>query len=109
MLSSLLCVAPILKSIPHGLIAFAALVCGIVFVATTATALGVTTANPKTFIVGFLTFWYVVVNDKGATPKLDFAGFYGRFTPNTIALYAAISVIAIVVAQLFYRARLSRA
>ena len=86
----------------------AALICGIALVASTATALGILTANPKAFIVGFLTFWYVVVNDKGASPLLDFAGFYGRFTPNTIVLYAAISVTAIVVAQLFYRARLAR-
>jgi hypothetical protein len=109
LLSLLLCLVPLLRTSAHGSAAFAALVCGILFVAATATALGVTTANPKTFIVGFLTFWYVVVNDKGANPLLDFAGFYGRFTPNTIALYAAISVIAIVVAQLFYRARLARA
>jgi hypothetical protein len=109
LLSLLLCLVPLLRTVAHGSAAFAALVCGILFVAANATALGVTTANPKTFIVGFLTFWYVVVNDKGANPLLDFAGFYGRFTPNTIALYAAISVIAIVVAQLFYRARLARA
>jgi hypothetical protein len=39
---------------------------------------------------------------------LDFAGFYGRFTAATIILYAAISVLAIGVAQSFYRARLAR-
>ena len=48
------------------------------------------------------------MNDKGASPLLDFAGFYGRFTPTTIAMYAAISVVAIVVAQVFYRDRLAR-
>jgi hypothetical protein len=108
LLSLLLCVAPLLRTIPHGGLALAALIVGIVLVASTATALGITTANPKTFIVGFLTFWYIVVNDKGASPKLDFAGFYGRFTLNTIALYAAISVTAIVLAQMFYRTRLAR-
>jgi hypothetical protein len=108
LLSLLLCVVPLLKMISHGGPALAALIVGIVLVASTATALGVLTANPKTFIVAFLTFWYLVVNDNGATPKLDFAGFYGQATPATIALYAAISVIAIVVAQLFYRARLAR-
>ena len=70
-------------------------------------ALGIMTANPKTFIVAFLTFWYVVVNDKGGNPLLDFAGFYGRFAPATIAIYAGVSVGAIVIAQLFYRARLN--
>jgi hypothetical protein len=108
LLSFLLCAGPLLRTISHGWFAVAGLVCGIVLVASMATALGVLTSNPKTFIVGFLTFWYVVVNDKGASPLLDFAGFYGRFTSATITLYAAISVIAIVVAQLFYRARLAR-
>jgi uncharacterized membrane protein len=109
LLSFLLCMIPLLRTIAHGPPSVAALVGGIIFVASTATALGVTTANPKTFIVGFLTFWYVVVNDKGANPMLDFAGFYGRFSPTTIALYAAISVAAIGTAQLLYRTRLARA
>jgi hypothetical protein len=108
LLSFLLCMVPLLRTIAHGRLALAVLVGGIIFVASTATALGVTTANPKTFIVGFLTFWYVVVNDKGANPMLDFAGFYGRFTVTSIALYGVVSVVAIVVAQLFYRAQLAR-
>ena len=64
------------------------------------------TANPKTFIVGFLTFWYVVVNDKGANPLLDFAGFYGKATGRTIMLYSIISVVMLTIAQGFYCARL---
>ena len=108
LLSFLLCLGPLLRTIAHGSAAFAALVCGIVFVVSTATALGVTTANPKTFIVGFLTFWYVVVNDKGANPLLDFAGFYGRFTSRTLFLYAIISLLSIALAQLLYRVRLAR-
>jgi hypothetical protein len=108
LLSLLLCAAPVLRSISQGGLAVGALICGIVLVAALATALGVITANPKTFIVLFLTFWYVVVNDKGQNPMLDFAGFYGRFTTTTIALYAAISIAAIVAAQLFYRSRLAR-
>jgi hypothetical protein len=108
LLGFLLCAVPLVRTIAHGPLAFAALLCGIVFVASMATALGVTTANPKTFIVGFLTFWYVVVNDRGANPILDFAGFYGRFSTATILLYAGMSVAAIGVAQLLYRARLAR-
>ncbi|HEY8835516.1 MAG TPA: hypothetical protein VIM09_08015, partial [Chthoniobacterales bacterium] len=65
LLGLLLCVVPLIRTLAHGSTAFAALTCGILFVASTATALGVTTANPKTFIVGFLTFWYLVVNDHG--------------------------------------------
>jgi hypothetical protein len=108
LLSLLLCAAPLVRTIAHGPRALAALGCGILFVACSATALGVTTSNPKTFIVGFLTFWYVVVNDKGSNPLLDFAGFYGRFTSTTIVLYAAMSVAAIVVAQFLYRWRLAK-
>jgi len=99
---------PLIRMLAHGSLAFAALTCGILFVASTATALGVTTANPKTFIVGFLTFWYVVVNDNGRNPMLDFAGFYGHATATTMLLYGAISVAAILLAQLLYRARLAR-
>jgi hypothetical protein len=109
LLSLLLCAMPLARAIAHGPLAFAALIGGIVFVASTATALGVLTANPKTFIVGFLTFWYVVVNDSGKNPMLDFAGFYGHATTTTMFLYAGISVVAIGIAQLFYRARLARA
>jgi hypothetical protein len=108
LLSLILCVVPLIRTIAYGPVAFSALICGIFFVASTATALGVTTANPKTFIVGFLTFWYVVVNDKGANPMLDFAGFYSRSTPTTIFFYGVMSVVAIGAAQLLYRVRLAR-
>ena len=73
-----------------------------------ATALGILTANPKTFIVAFLTFWYVVVNDRGLTSKLDFAGFYGHSTLPIIAMYASLSFLAVIAAQLLHRARLAR-
>jgi hypothetical protein len=108
LLGFFLCAAPLLRTIAHGSLALAALICGIVFVASTATALGVTTTNPKTFIVGFLTFWYVVVNDRGLTPELDFADFYGHSTLPIITLYAGLSVLAVVAAQMFYRAHLTR-
>lgn len=109
LLSLLLCLAPLLRTISQGPLAVVALLCGIVFVASTATALGVVSANLKTFIVVFLTFWYVVVNDKGATPLLDFAGFYGDPRGQTIMFYGVISVVALGIAQGFYRARLARA
>src|SRR5436190_829461 len=108
LLSLFLCLAPLLRTISHGTMALGALLGGIVFVASMATALGIMTANPKTFIVGFLTFWYVVVNDKGLTPILDFAGFFGHSTTNTIAFYTTTSVIALAFAQAFYRVRLAR-
>jgi hypothetical protein len=109
LLSFLFCAGAIVRSIPRGPLLLCALLVAIFFVAATATALGVVTSNPKTFIVGFLTFWYVVVNDRGANPMLDVAGFYGRATIATISLYATLSVGAIALADTFYRARVARA
>jgi hypothetical protein len=84
----------------------AALLGGIFLVAATATGLGIATANPKTFIVAFLTFWYVVVNDRGANPIWDFAGFYGHAGSTTILVYGMVSLLAVGAAQIFYRWRL---
>jgi len=108
-LSIILCLAPILRSALDGLFATAALLVGIVFVSALGTALGVMTTNAKTFIVVFLSFWYVVVNDHGATPTLDFAGFYDRGTSQTTFLYASLSIAALTAAQLFHRWKLARA
>ncbi len=99
--------AAIGRTIPQGGLALLALGCGMFFVAATATALGVMTSNAKTFIVGFLSFWYLVVNDRGATALWDFAGFYGRASGLTIAGYALVSLLALGAAQLFYRTRLT--
>jgi hypothetical protein len=41
-----------------------------------------------------------VVNDRGATPALDFGGFYGKSTPAIAAAYAAIAVVLLGVAAL---------
>ncbi|MBA3832462.1 MAG: hypothetical protein H0X34_11340 [Chthoniobacterales bacterium] len=108
LLSLLFCAGAILRTIPRGSFAVAALLGGIFFVAASATALGLTTSNPKTFIVGFLTFWYVVVNDRGAHPLWDFAGFYGRATPATLALFASLSVLAVIAALIVYRSSLTK-
>ena len=62
--------------------------------------------NPKTFIVLFLTFWYVVVNDSGKTKSLDFAGFYGTPSMGVIAMYAGIAIAFVVAAAIVHRARL---
>ncbi|MDQ6623934.1 MAG: hypothetical protein M3Y86_10700 [Verrucomicrobiota bacterium] len=107
--SFLFCAVPLLASALHGGGRFLALCIGILFVGASATALGVLTANAKTFIVAFLSFWYLVVNDKGATPMLDFAGFYGSATARTIALYGAMALGAVTLAHVVHRARLARA
>ena len=109
-LALIFCAAPLIVTAVLGpTLRVAALFGGVIFVASAATALGVVSANAKTFIVGFLSFWYLVVNDKGATPMLDFAGFYGRATTPTLLTYAALSVAAAGLAHLAYRWRLGRA
>ncbi|MEO7165626.1 MAG: hypothetical protein ABI016_01160 [Chthoniobacterales bacterium] len=104
-----LCVAPLARAASLGVVPACALLGGIVFVAALATSLGCLTVNSKTFIVIFLSFWYLVVNDRGAHPALDFAGFYGSGGGRTIALYAALSVAALAVTEGLYRMRLARA
>jgi hypothetical protein len=88
--------------------ALAPLVVGALFTAATATALGVISGNAKTFIVLFLSFWYAVISDKGATPPLDFAGFYGKATPPVMLAYLAIAAGLVAAAQMIYTIQLRR-
>jgi len=106
LLSLGLCALPMARTAMRGPGPLGALLVGILFLAAIATSLGVISSNAKTFIVVFLSFWYLVVNDRGANPWFDFAGFYGRASIITIGLYAAGSVTALVAAQTLYRARL---
>jgi len=78
---------------------------GIFFLAAAATFLGFVSSNAKTFTVLFLTFWYVAVNDKGATPALDFAGFNHSATPLVTVTYALIALGFIAAAQATHAAR----
>ena len=107
-LGLLFCVVPLAMSANHGGARFGALLGGVFFVGALATALGVITQNPKTFIVGFLSFWYLVVNDHGLSPRLDFAGFYEKATPQTSLFYVTLGVAAIIAAQVAHRWRLAR-
>ncbi len=96
-----LCAAPLVRSAPAG-----ALLGGIVFVAALATSLGVLTQNSKTFIVVFLSFWYLVVNDHGSHRWLDFAGFNRLADLSTVGFYLGVSASLLAIAQLFYKSRL---
>ncbi len=102
------CAVPIARTALLGAAPLGALLGGIVFVASMATALGVITANSKTFIVTFLSFWYLVVNDHGANRWLDVGGFYGAANIRTTLAYAAVSAGAIACALLLHRVRLER-
>ena len=77
---------------------------GVAFVCAAATFLGVISGNAKTFIVLFLSFWYVAVNDKGAMPALDFAGFFGVH-PRVAAGYAIAAAVLLAVTSAFAAAR----
>ena len=101
-------IAPLLRmsGAPKMMLAFLG---GTFFIAAAATFLGLVSGNAKTFIVLFLSFWYVAVNDKGATPGLDFAGFNGSATFSVIAIYAAITIAFVVAAQAVHSWRLRNA
>lgn len=83
-----------------------ALLVGVLFVAALATALGIVSANSKTFLVVFLTFWYVAMSDAGHTPALDFAGWSGAATPAVTAAYAAAAAGLLLVAVIAHARQL---
>ncbi|HEY5609874.1 MAG TPA: hypothetical protein VIL97_01600 [Thermoanaerobaculia bacterium] len=78
---------------------------GLLFLAAAAVFFGIASANPKTFIVLFLTFWYVAINDKAATAALDFAGFLGKATPAVTLAYLAIAAACAIAAVSAHRMR----
>src|SRR4029079_15743253 len=80
---------------------------GALFVAAAATGLGIVSNTPKTFTVLFLTFWYVVMNDKGMTRALDFAGFFGKANNAVMATYGVAALLLLAAAQVAHRRRLA--
>lgn len=60
---------------------------GAVSIAAAATALGLLAGTPKAFIVLFLLFLYVVLNDQGRIPALDFASFFTAPSPARAMAY----------------------
>ena len=78
-------------------------VVGSLLVSALATSLGVITGNPKAFIVTFLLFLYLVINDGGRSPGFDFAGWYGTGTPGVQSCYFLAAATLLVVTQLVYR------
>jgi hypothetical protein len=76
--------------------------------AVAATSLGIITGTPKAFTVVFLIFWYVLTNDNGASPALDFAGFYGTATPRVTLTYATMAAAFLIVAEVVSALRMQR-
>lgn len=83
-----------------------ALIVGIAFVCAAATSLGIISSNPKTFVVLFLIYWYIAVNDKGQTAYFDFAGFYKTPPAWVTLVYAALAVAFVAAAEGVHRVRL---
>jgi hypothetical protein len=78
---------------------------GTFFVAGMAVSLGVLGGSPKAFLVLFLTFLYVALNDGGRTPALDFAGFAGTAGPRQWAGYVLVTAAALGLATAVHRRR----
>jgi len=108
-LMSTLIVALIVMAVPllrfHSLTMLGA----IFFVCAAATALGVISGNPKTFIVLYLTLWYVSVSDKGETPAFNFAGFMKPVPSTVLASYFAGAIALLIAAEWMHRRRLAAA
>jgi hypothetical protein len=79
------------------------LIIGSAFLASSAIALGIASGNPKTFMVSFLMFLYVVLNDGGKTPGFDFAGWYGTATFTDQLVYLLLTFAMILVSCILYR------
>jgi hypothetical protein len=75
------------------------MVVGLLFTVGFSIALGAIARTPKAFLVLYLSFWYVVLNDGGRTALLDFAGFYGSATSMTHLLYVALAVLGLILAK----------
>lgn len=99
---------PVLRAITLQPSAALPLLIGIAFTCAAATALGIISANPKTFIVAFLSFWYIAAQDKGASPSLDFAGWFGTATPMVLLAYSALTLALLAAAHLFHANELRR-
>jgi hypothetical protein len=78
---------------------------GALFIAAGATALGLLTGTPKAFLVLFLTFLYVLLNDSGHTAGLDFAGLYGAAGPAVPLAYLSGAALLLAAAHLLHRHR----
>lgn len=93
---------PILKLLFLNRSAAISLFIGSLFISAMSVFLGVVTANAKTFIVLFLSFWYLVLNDNGQSKSFDFAGWYAIATPSVQLFYIVISFIMLALTQIFY-------
>ena len=94
---------PLVRLSMHSMSSALSLVIGSVFLVSCAIALGIASGNPKTFMVAFFLFLYVVMNDSGKTPAFDFAGWFGSATPTVQLIYSLISIVMMAFAFAMHR------
>jgi hypothetical protein len=75
---------------------------GAIFLAGCATSLGLISGSPKTLIVTFLLFLYIVMNDGGKNPALDFAGWFGKANLSVNLTYLLLVIAMNAVAYLIF-------
>lgn len=81
---------------------------GVAFLAAAATGIGVMSGTPRAFLLLYLCFWYVVLNDGGGSAALDFAGFYGIAGAGVRAFYLGLGAVLLAASAAVYRFRLAR-
>jgi hypothetical protein len=106
LVSSLFVTLPLVRLLLVAPRVAASLLVGTLLVCAAATCLGVLSHNPKTFIVIFLSFWYLAVNGDASLPALDFAGFHATATAGVTAGYLVLAALFALTALLVHRARL---
>jgi hypothetical protein len=104
--ATLILAAPVVHTALTRPASLVALVVGIAFLCAAATSLGIISSNPKTFVVLFLIYWYLVVNDKGQTAYFDFAGFFKTPPAWVTLIYAVLAIALIAAAEAVHRVRL---
>ena len=93
---------PLVRLLSYSPSSAVSLVIGSLLLASTAVALGLATGNPKTYMVTFLMFLYLVMNDSGKSPGLDFAGWFGIATPDIQVVYLLIVAFMILLSTVVY-------
>ena len=93
---------PGLRLLFHKPSAAISLLIGSALLASGAVGLGIASGNPKTFMVSFLMFLYLVMNDGGKTPGFDFAGWYGIATVSVQMMYLLLTAVTILVSLVVY-------
>lgn len=107
LLALLFCIPPSLRIALDAPAAALSLLIAAGFMAALATALGLLTRTPKTFMGVFLLFLYMVLNG-AQLPALDFAGWNGVATGSTRVGYLVVTALLVALAEGKHRWDLAR-